>query len=228
MWNVLFANPSIPQNPGSGKRQNMKLTIIKYNAGNIQSVLNALDRLGVQAEVTDNKEAIQSADKVIFPGVGEAGSAMKSLQQNNLDKLITELKQPVLGICVGMQLLCNHSEENNTNCLGIVPINVKKFPNSLLTSSVEEEPGVGFKVPQVGWNTIYDLQSPLFAGVPNDSYIYNVHSYYAEDSPYTIAKCDYGVEYAAAIHKDNFYGVQFHTEKSAETGNRIIKNFLEL
>jgi imidazole glycerol-phosphate synthase subunit HisH len=206
----------------------MKLAIIKYTAGNIQSVLNALDRLGVQAEVTDDKEAIRSADKVIFPGVGEAGSAMKSLQQNNLDKLIAELKQPVLGICVGMQLLCNHSEENNTKCLGIIPINVRKFPNSSVSSSADEAPRVGFKVPQVGWNTIYDLQSPLFSGVPANSYIYNVHSYYAEDSPYTIAKCSYAVEYAAAIHKDNFYGVQFHTEKSAEIGNRIIKNFLEL
>jgi imidazole glycerol-phosphate synthase subunit HisH len=204
----------------------MKLAIIKYNAGNIQSVLNALDRLGVQAEVTDNQEAIHAADKIIFPGVGEAGSAMKSLQENNLDKLITELKQPVLGICVGMQLLCSHSEENNTRCLGIVPVNVKRFSPADLSSPAGGRPA--FKVPQVGWNTIYDLQSPLFIGVPADSYIYNVHSYYAEDSPYTIAKCNYGVEYAAAIRKDNFYGVQFHTEKSAETGNRIIKNFLEL
>jgi glutamine amidotransferase len=206
----------------------MKLAIIKYNAGNIQSVLNALDRLGVQAEVTDDKETILSADKVIFPGVGEAGSAMKSLQQNNLDKLITELRQPVLGICVGMQLLCQHSEENDTDCLGIIPIQVKKFANSPLSSSAGESSGVGLKIPQVGWNTIYDLHTNLFNGVAADSYVYNVHSYYAEDSPYTIAKCNYGVEYAAAIQKDNFYGVQFHTEKSAETGNRIIKNFLEL
>lgn len=194
----------------------MNLAIIKYNAGNIQSVLNALERLGLQAEVTDNPEKIRVADKVIFPGVGEASSAMRSLQQNDLDKVIKELKQPVLGICVGMQLLCTHSEENDTTCLGIVPVEVKRFQNKNL------------KVPQVGWNTIYDLQSLLFKNLANNSYIYNVHSYYAKDSQYTIAKCNYGLEYAASIQKDNFYGVQFHTEKSAETGDKIIKNFLEL
>ena len=196
----------------------MNLAIIKYNAGNIQSVLNALERLGLQAEVTDNPEKIKAADKVIFPGVGEASSAMKSLQQNNLDKVIKDLKQPVLGICVGMQLLCNHSEENDVTCLGIVPVQVKKFK---VQSSK-------FKVPQVGWNNIYDLQSDLFNGVEDNSFIYNVHSYYAEDSEYTIAKCNYEIEYAAAVKKDNFYGVQFHTEKSAETGDKIIKNFLDL
>ena len=206
----------------------MNLAIIKYNAGNIQSVLNALERLGLQAAVTDNPEKIRTADKVIFPGVGEASSAMKSLQQNNLDKVIKELKQPVLGICVGMQLLCNRSEENNTPCLGIVPIQVKRFPTTLLSISDGEGPEVRLKVPQVGWNTIYNLQSPLFKNIANSSYIYNVHSYYAEDSKYTIAQCNYGLEYAAAIQKDNFYGVQFHTEKSAETGDKIIKNFLEL
>jgi glutamine amidotransferase len=206
----------------------MRLAIIKYNAGNIQSVLNALERLDVHAEVTDDKETILSADKIIFPGVGEAGSAMSSLRQNNLDKLITELKQPVLGICVGMQLLCNHSEENNTKCLGIIPVCVKRFPATPLSNPAREESGGWLKVPQVGWNTIYNLRTPLFDGVAVDSYIYNVHSYYAEDSPYTIAKSNYGVEYAAAIHKDNFYGVQFHTEKSAATGNRIIQNFLNL
>jgi imidazole glycerol-phosphate synthase subunit HisH len=195
----------------------MNLAIIKYNAGNIQSVLNALERLGVQAEVTDNKESILSADKVIFPGVGEASSAMRSLKENNLDAIIKQLKQPVLGICVGMQLLCEHSEENRTECLGIAPIRVKKFSSSF-----------NLKVPQVGWNTIYQLQSPLFENIHDQSYIYNVHSYYAEDSEYTIAKCDYGIEYAAGIKKDNFYGVQFHTEKSAEVGDQIIKNFLEL
>ena len=171
----------------------MNLAIIKYNAGNIQSVLNALERLDVGAEVTDDPEKIKSADKIIFPGVGEASSAMKSLKQNNLDKLIKELKQPVLGICVGMQLLCQHSEENDTNCLGIVPIKVKRFSNS--------PSGVGGKIPQVGWNTIYNLKTDLFAGVNENSYIYNVHSYYAEDSAYTIAKCEYEVEYAAAIKK---------------------------
>lgn len=206
----------------------MNLAIIKYNAGNIQSVLNALERLGLQATVTDNPEKIRAADKVIFPGVGEASSAMKSLQQNNLDKVIKELKQPVLGICVGMQLLCNRSEENNTTCLGIVPIQVKRFPTTPLSISDGEGPEVRLKVPQIGWNTIYNLQSALFKNIANNSYIYNVHSYYAEDSKYTIAQCNYGLEYAAAIQKDNFYGVQFHTEKSAETGDKIIKNFLEL
>ena len=195
----------------------MKLAIIKYNAGNIQSVLNALERLGVNAEVTDDAEKIRSADKVIFPGVGEASSAMRSLKVNNLDMVIKELKQPVLGICVGMQLLCAHSEENDTGCLNIVPVRVKKFSSSFK-----------LKVPQVGWNTIFELQSRLFQNIPDESYIYNVHSYYAENSPYTIAKCDYGLEYAAAIKKDNFYGVQFHTEKSAEVGDKIIKNFLEI
>jgi imidazole glycerol-phosphate synthase subunit HisH len=195
----------------------MTLAIIKYTAGNIQSVLNALERLGIQAKVTDDREEIISADKVIFPGVGEASSAMGSLRQNGLDRVITELKQPVLGICVGMQLLCLHSEENDTGCLGIIPVQVKKF--STLSN---------LKVPQMGWNTIYDLRSELFKGVENESYVYNVHSYYAENSPYTIAKCCYGIEYAAAVQKDNFYGVQFHTEKSAEAGDRIIKNFLDI
>jgi glutamine amidotransferase len=194
----------------------MNLAIIKYNAGNIHSVISALERMGVQGEVTDDAEKIKAADRVIFPGVGEASSAMRSLQQANLDKVIKELKQPVLGICVGMQLLCEHSEENDTPCLGIVPVKVRKFQSNAI------------KVPQVGWNTIYDLKSPLFQNVKENSYIYNVHSYFATESEYTIAKCNYGVEYAAAVQKDNFYGVQFHTEKSAETGDQIIKNFLEL
>lgn len=195
----------------------MNLAIIKYNAGNIQSVINALERLGVNGEVTDDPEKIRSADKVIFPGVGEASSAMRSLQENNLDKLIKDLRQPVLGICVGMQLLCEHSEENNTTCLDIVPVKVKRFPAGYKN----------YKVPQVGWNTIYNFTSELFKGVPENSYIYNVHSYYAVDSEYTIAKCEYTVEYAAAIRKENFYGVQFHTEKSASVGDQILLNFLE-
>jgi glutamine amidotransferase len=194
----------------------MNLAIIKYNAGNIQSVITALERLGVEGQVTDDPEKIRSADKVIFPGVGEASSAMNSLRQNNLDKVIKDLEQPVLGICVGMQLLCNHSEENNTTCLGIVPVAVRKFTTAN---------GI-IKIPQVGWNTIYSLQSHLFSRVQEESYIYNVHSYYAEDSDYTIARCHYGVEYAAAVKKDNFYGVQFHTEKSADTGDQILKNFI--
>jgi imidazole glycerol-phosphate synthase subunit HisH len=196
----------------------MKIVLIKYNAGNIQSVLYALERLGVQAEVTDDAEKIHAADKVIFPGVGEASSAMKSLQENGLDRVIKALQQPVLGICVGMQLLCVHSEENSVDCLNLVPVQVKKF-----ISGNER-----LKIPQMGWNTIHDLKSPLFRNIPEDSFIYNVHSYYAEDSDYTIARCDYGVTYAAAVRNRNFYGVQFHTEKSAAVGDQIIQNFLNI
>ena len=194
----------------------MNLKIIKYNAGNIQSVLYALERIGVSAEVTDDSEKLRSADKVIFPGVGEASSAMKSLKENMLDTLIKELKQPVLGICVGMQLLCQHSEENDTDCLGIVPVQVRRFPAS-----------AEIKIPQIGWNNIYNLQTDLFKNIDEDSFIYNVHSYYAENSEYTIASCRYGLEYAAAVQKDNYYGLQFHTEKSAEIGDKILKNFIE-
>jgi imidazole glycerol-phosphate synthase subunit HisH len=201
----------------------MRIAIIKYNAGNIQSVLYAMERLGVDAEVTDDAEKIEGADKVLFPGVGEASSAMQSLIENNLDRIIKNLKQPVFGICVGMQLLCNHSEENDTTCLGIVPIQVKKF---LFPAPSGETVGVR-KVPQIGWNNIYNLKSELFKGIDDKSFIYNVHSYYAEDSEYTIATCNYGIEYAAAVKKDNFYGVQFHTEKSAVIGDRILKNFIE-
>src|SRR6476620_11239732 len=196
----------------------MNIVLIKYNAGNIQSVLYALERLGVSAEVTDDAEKIRTADKVIFPGVGEASSAMKSLQDAQLDDVIRSLQQPVLGICVGMQLLCAHSEENNVDCLGIVPVQVKKFHGG--TEKL--------KIPQMGWNTIHHLKTPLFKNIPENSFIYNVHSYYAEDSAYTIASCDYGITYAAAVQKDNFYGVQFHTEKSARTGDKIIQNFLNL
>jgi glutamine amidotransferase len=195
----------------------MNITIIKYNAGNTLSVSFALARIGVNALVTDNAGQITNADKVIFPGVGEASSAMKYLKERQLDKVIKNLQQPVLGICLGMQLLCRHSEENNVDCLDIVPVNVKRFP---------EEAGV--KVPQIGWNNIYALKSPLFKGIEEDSYIYNVHSYYVEDSSYTIAKCSYGLEYASAIRKDNFYGVQFHTEKSSAVGEQILKNFLKI
>jgi glutamine amidotransferase len=195
----------------------MNLKIIKYNAGNIQSVLYALERIGASAEVTDDIEKIRGADKVIFPGVGEASSAMNSLRENRLDELIKDLRQPVLGICVGMQLLCKHSEENDTDCLGVIPVQVKRFPANS-----------GIKVPQIGWNNIYQLKTPLFRDINENSFIYNVHSYYAEHSDYTIASCDYGVEYAAAVQKNNFYGLQFHTEKSADVGERILRNFLTL
>ena len=194
----------------------MNLVIIRYNAGNIQSVLYALERMGVSATVTDNAEDINAADKVIFPGVGEASSAMNYLKERKLDKLIKGLTQPVLGICLGMQLLCSHSEENDTECLGIIPVQVKKFPLN----------GQQLKIPQIGWNKIYDLKSSLFKNVEPGSFIYNVHSYYAEDSQFTLAKCEYGVQYAAAIGTRNFYGLQFHTEKSAAVGEQILKNFL--
>lgn len=194
----------------------MKVVIIQYNAGNTQSVSFALQRLGIDPVISDDPAIIQAADKVIFPGVGEASTAMRYLRERNLDKVIPGLQQPVLGICLGMQLLCNFSEENDTTCLGLVPIQVKKF------SSVTE------KVPQVGWNTISNLQEPLFTGIPEQSYIYNVHSYYAEHSAYTIATGNYVHEYAAAIRNNNFFGVQFHTEKSAAIGERILDNFLKL
>jgi len=197
----------------------MRVAIIKYNAGNIQSVLFALERIGVNAIVTDDAKQIGEADKVIFPGVGEASSAMHYLKQNELDALICGLQQPVLGICLGMQLLCTHSEENDTACLDVFPLQVRRFQENIRS---------GIKVPQIGWNNIYSLESGLFTGVEENSYIYNVHGYYAEDSSYTIARCKYGLEYASAIRKDNFYGLQFHTEKSSYVGERILKNFIEL
>jgi imidazole glycerol-phosphate synthase subunit HisH len=195
----------------------MKVVLIKYNAGNIQSVLYALERIGVSALVTDDHEEIRSADRVLFPGVGEANSAMQSLKEKNLDSLIPDLKQPVLGICVGLQLLCLHSEERDTKGLGVFDVRVKRFPAI-----------PGLKIPQIGWNDIYDLQSDLFRGVEDHSYIYYVHSYYAELGEETIARSDYGVEYSAGLKKKNFYGVQFHTEKSATVGEAILRNFMTL
>ncbi len=201
----------------------MKVAIIKYNAGNVQSVLYALQRLGIAAVVTDNHAEIKAADKVIFPGVGNAGSAMAYLRKNGLDQLITSLRQPVLGICLGLQLMCNHSEEDDTKCLGIFNVPVKKFVENLKDGSK-----ASFKIPHMGWNTIYNLSSPLFEGVNENSFVYNVHSYYAELSPQTIATTDYVAPYSSAIHKGNFYGVQFHTEKSALTGAHILSNFLKI
>ena len=204
----------------------MNLVIIKYNAGNIQSVLYALERIGVKAMVTDDVETIKKADKVIFPGVGEASTAMSYLKSRNLDSLIRDLRQPVLGICLGMQLMCTHSEENNTPCLGIFEEKVKLFnPPALLTSIVLKE---DFKVPQIGWNNIYDLKTNLFKNVSDKSYIYLVHSYYASLGDHTIAITDYIIPYSAALQKRNFYGVQFHPEKSAEAGERILRNFVEI
>ena len=201
----------------------MKIAIIKYNAGNVQSVLYALQRLGVNAVVTDDPEQIKAADKVIFPGVGNASSAMDHLKKTGLDQLIISLKQPVLGICLGLQLLCNKSEEGETKCLGIFDVDVKKFENSF-----QSENSFLFKIPHMGWNTVSNLQSPLFSGVKENTFVYFVHSYYAELSPKTIATTDYIVPFSAAIQKDNFFGVQFHTEKSADAGIQIISDFLKL
>ncbi|MDB5191673.1 MAG: hisH [Segetibacter sp.] len=202
----------------------MKLVIIKYNAGNVQSVMFALERIGINAIVTEDIGEITSADKVIFPGVGEASTAMNYLKERNLDEVIKKLTQPVLGVCLGMQLMCAYSEENDTPCLGIFEERVKKF----VPTQKEEIDGIddlNFKVPQLGWNSIYNLRSPLMTNVKEDSYCYFVHSYYASLGEHTIATTDYIQPFSSALHKDNFYGVQFHAEKSAEAGEQILKNF---
>lgn len=191
----------------------MKIVIIDYGAGNIQSIKFAIQRLGYEAVLSHDVDEIQAADKVIFPGVGEASSAMEKLRATGLDKLIPNLKQPVLGICLGMQLMCHSSEEGNTEGLGIFDLDVVKFSNAV-------------KVPQIGWNQISDLKSDLFKGIPEQSYIYLVHSFYAPLGKETIATSEYGLNYSAALQKDNFYGVQFHPEKSSEVGSAILKNFL--
>ena len=196
----------------------MNLSIIQYNAGNIQSVLYALERLGVKATVTDDPSIIQASDKVIFPGVGEASTAMAYLKERNLDQLIVSLTQPVLGICLGMQLMCQHSAENDTNCLGIFEEQVLAFKATEMTQ----------KVPQIGWNNIMNLKTDLFKAVPENSFAYFVHGFYAGLGDNTIATTDYIQAYSSGLHKDNFYGVQFHPEKSAEVGEQIIQNFLAL
>ena len=193
----------------------MKIAIIDYGAGNVQSVLFALERLGFEGNVTNDWITIKSADKVIFPGVGEASSAMKMLQESGLDVLIPTLKQPVLGICLGMQLMCKYSEEGNTNGLGIFDVNVVKFSQEV-------------KVPQMGWNTIFNLKTPLFEGIKENEFMYLVHSYYASLSENTIATTNYELEYSTALQRDNFFGVQFHPEKSGIFGEQILKNFLNL
>lgn len=195
----------------------MRVAIVKYNAGNVRSVAYALNRLGIEPEISDDPEVLKAVDKVIFPGVGEASTAMHYLKKEGLDQLIPSLKQPVLGICLGLQLMCEHSEENNTDCLNIFPVKVKRF-------SAENNK----KVPQIGWNTIHDLKSPLFKGIPENAYMYFVHSFYAEQNPYAIATTDYTLAYSSAIHKDNFYAVQFHAEKSGDVGSQIIENFIRL
>ena len=196
----------------------MNLSIISYNAGNTRSVSFALERLGIHANVTADPEVIAASDKVIFPGVGEASSAMQHLAQSGLDRLIPSLKQPVFGICLGMQLLCRHSEEGDTKALGIFPVEVKRFRTN--------DPAM--KVPQMGWNTISALKGPLFKGVPENAYVYYVHSFYAEQCAETAAVTDYILPYSAALWKENFYAVQFHPEKSGVAGELILRNFLSL
>ena len=191
------------------------IAIIDYNAGNVQSVIFALKRLGIEAVLTNDIETIQKADKVIFPGVGEASSTMKHLRTLGLDAVIPNLKQPVLGICLGMQLLCAYSEEGKTDCLGVFPQRVIRFEPKL-------------KVPHVGWNTIYDLKAPLFNSNLEDDYVYFVHSFYAEVSKFTTATTNYITDFSAALQKDNFYAVQFHPEKSGSVGEAILKHFLAL
>ncbi|WP_315822168.1 imidazole glycerol phosphate synthase subunit HisH [Paraflavitalea speifideaquila] len=194
----------------------MSLVIVKYNAGNIQSVLYALERIGVEATVTDDHEQIRQAEKVIFPGVGEASSAMRYLKARGLDEVLKGLQQPVLGICLGMQLMCAYSEENDTTCLGIFPEQVKLFTPPT---------GSNLKVPQIGWNAIYNLKTNLLKQTPENSYCYFVHGYYAALGDHTIATTDYVQPYSAGLHRDNFYGLQFHPEKSAQVGEQLLKTF---
>lgn len=191
------------------------IAIIKYNAGNIRSVQNALNRLGYESLVTDDHDLIRKASKVILPGVGEAGSAMKHLKEKGLDQLIPKLTQPFLGICLGQQLLCKFSEEGNTTCLGVFNVQVKRFPEKDI-------------VPHMGWNNFTKVSGTLFKDVLTDDDVYFVHSYYCEESSDTAATCDYILPFAAAMQKDNFYATQFHPEKSARVGERILQNFLQL
>lgn len=196
----------------------MNIAIVKYNAGNIYSVVNALKRLGIEPLLTDDAELLAKADKVLFPGQGEASGAMSYLKERRLDEVIKNLKQPVLGICVGQQLLCKHSEESNTDCIGIFDAEVKRF-----CPTRHED-----KVPAMGWNALYNTKSPLFKGFTDNEFVYFVHSYYVPLCDATIATADYILPYSAALCKDNFYSTQFHPEKSGSVGERILKNFLEI
>ena len=193
----------------------MKVAIIKYNAGNIQSVKFALNRIGIEPILTDSIEEIQFADKIIFPGVGEASTAMSYLNDTGLNKIIPNLKQPVLGICLGMQLMCKSSEEGNTDCLDIFNQSVRKFNGAV-------------KIPQIGWNNVFNLKSDLFKGIKENEFQYFVHGYYVESGVNTIATTNYITDYSSALQKNNFYGVQFHPEKSAKAGEQLLKNFIEL
>ena len=192
-----------------------KIAIIDYGAGNVQSVKYALERLGYESQLTRDPEVIKSAKRVIFPGVGEAQSAMQAIRSLELDKLIPELKQPFFGICLGMQLMCEYSEEGNTNGLGVFPMKVRRFE-------------VDLKIPQIGWNQIKNLKTRLFSSVSEESYMYFVHSYYVPENEFSIADSEYGINFSSAIKKDNFYACQFHPEKSGNIGQQILKNFLEI
>jgi len=193
----------------------MSVVIVKYNAGNIHSVELALKRLGINAQLSNDPQVIQNADKVIFPGQGEASSAMRYLQEHKLVEVLRSLTQPFLGICLGLQLMCRHSDENNTSCLGIYKTDVKRFNQ-------------GLKTPQIGWNKIHYPKGVLFKGIKPGSFFYFLHSFYAQKNEQTIAETDYGLFYASAMHQDNFYAVQFHPEKSGKNGEQLLKNFLEL
>ena len=196
----------------------MKVAIVKYNAGNIYSVVNALRRLGIEPLLTDDEEQLHSADRVIFPGQGNAKTTMTYLREHHLDKMIKSLRQPVLGICVGQQLLCRHSEEGDVDCIGVFDTDVRRF-----VPTQHDE-----KVPAMGWNALYDLSSPLFKGIADGDYVYFVHSYYAGICDDTIAKADYILPYSAALHKDNFWATQFHPEKSGRVGEKLLENFLNI
>ena len=196
----------------------MEVAIIKYNAGNICSVDCALKRLGITPGITADEALLRRADKVIFPGVGEAGTTMEYLREHGLDRIIRSLQQPVLGICIGMQLLCRHSEEGDADCLGIFDAEVKRF-----VSQRHED-----KIPHMGWNSLSSMDHALFSGVPKESFVYYVHSYYVPVNPATIATTDYIVPFSAALHKDNFYATQFHPEKSGSVGELVLRNFLQL
>lgn len=203
--------------PDKESNSRPNVSIIKYNAGNIMSVIYALERINVSYELTDDPEKLRNANKIIFPGVGEAGSAMKSLKEKELDKLIPTLTQPFLGTCVGMQLLCSYSEESDTECLGVFEIPIIRFPTTK-----------GFKIPQTGWNNIYNLKSKLCDGLNENSYVYYNHSYYAPLCDKTVATTELMLPYSAMLEKDNFYACQFHSEISGMVGQQIFKNFLDL
>lgn len=196
----------------------MKVAIVDYNAGNVHSVIHALQRLGVNPVLTGNVDVLSSADKVIFPGVGEAASTMKFLKERKLDNFIKETQQPLLGICLGMQLMCAHSEEGDVECLGIFDTPVCKF-----VSNRQED-----KIPHMGWNTLTNLKSDLYAGMDEEEYVYFVHSYYVPTTDYTIARTNHILDFSASLHKDNYYAVQFHPEKSGTVGVQILKNFLSI